>query len=78
MQTYKELNITHYHVSQRLFINKVLHRHVCIVFLPNPPRAISNLPYCSSHGWVTFLKHCYWLVGQKYNTHVTVKDQIYE
>jgi hypothetical protein len=20
----------------------------------------------------------YWLVGQKYNTHVTVKDQIYE
>jgi hypothetical protein len=24
-------------VSQRLFINMVLHRHVCIVFLPNPP-----------------------------------------
>ena len=24
------------------------------------------------------LKHCNWLVGQEYNTHVTVKDQIYE
>ena len=22
----------------------VLHRHVCIVFFPNPPIAISNLP----------------------------------
>jgi hypothetical protein len=63
-------------MSQRLFINLVLHRHVhvCIVFLPNPPIAISNLPYCSSHGKVTFLKHCFWLVGQKHNTHVTVKD----
>jgi hypothetical protein len=37
-----------------------------------------RFPYCSSHGRVTFLKHCYWLVGQKYNTHVTAKDQIYE
>jgi hypothetical protein len=24
------------------------------------------------------LKHYYWLVGQKYNTHVTLKDQIHE
>jgi hypothetical protein len=23
----------------------VRHRHVCIVFLPNPPIAICNLPY---------------------------------
>ena len=22
-----------------------------------------QFPYCSSHGQVTFLKHCYWLVG---------------
>jgi hypothetical protein len=27
---------------------------------------------------MTFLKYCYWLVGQEYNTHVTVKDKIYE
>jgi hypothetical protein len=33
--------------------------------------------HCSSHGLLTFLKRCYWLVGQKYNTHVTVKDHIY-
>jgi hypothetical protein len=32
---------------------------VCIVFLPNPPIAISNLPCCSSHGEVTFIKSCY-------------------
>jgi hypothetical protein len=44
------------YVSQRLFINLVLHRHVCIVFLPNPPIAISNLPRCSSHGEVTFIE----------------------
>jgi hypothetical protein len=37
-------------VNKYLFINLLLHRHVCIVFLPNPPIAISNLPYCSSHG----------------------------
>jgi hypothetical protein len=37
-----------------------------------------QFPYCSSHGEVTFLKYSYWLIGQKYNTHVTVKDQIYE
>ena len=36
--------------SQRLFINPVFHRHVRIVFLPNPPIAISNLPYCSGRG----------------------------
>jgi hypothetical protein len=31
-------------VGQRLFINLVLHRHVCIVFLPNPPIAICSFP----------------------------------
>ena len=36
------------YVSQRLFINLILHRHVRIVFLPSPPIVISNLPYCSS------------------------------
>jgi hypothetical protein len=30
-------------------MNMVLHPHVSIVFLSNPPIAISNLPYCSSH-----------------------------
>jgi hypothetical protein len=32
------------YVGQRLFINMVLHRHVCIVFLP-----ISNLPKIFLH-----------------------------
>ena len=36
--------------------NKVLHRHVCIVFLPNPPIAIAELPNCLSHECLTFLK----------------------
>ena len=49
-------------VGQRLGKNMVLHRHVCIVFLPNPPIAILELPYCLSRGWLTFLKRCYWLV----------------
>ena len=40
----------------------ILHRHVCIVFLLNPPIAIQELPYCSSRAWLTFLKRCYWLV----------------
>jgi hypothetical protein len=31
------------YVGQRLFINFVLHRQVRIVFLPNPPTAISLL-----------------------------------
>ena len=37
----------------------VLHRHLCIVFLPNAPRGIFELPYCSSCGWLTVLKRCY-------------------
>ena len=53
--------------------NKVLHRHVCIVFLLNPPIAILELPNCLSHEWLTFLKRCYWLVSQEYNKHVTMK-----
>ena len=37
------------YVSQRLFINLVVQRHACIVFLPNPPIAmfesrIGNFP----------------------------------
>ena len=31
---------------------------------------------CSSRGWVTFLKRCYWLVWQEYNTRVTMKEFI--
>jgi hypothetical protein len=49
------------YVSQRSFINLV----VSPSFLPNLPIAISSFPS------VTFLKYCYWLVGQEYNTHVT-------
>ena len=37
-------------VGQRLCKNMVLRRHVCIVFLPNPPIAILKLPNCSNHG----------------------------
>ena len=53
-----------------------LHRHVCIVFWPNRPIAILELPNCLSYGWLTFLKRCYWLVGQEYNKQVTMKDPI--
>ena len=60
-------------VDQGLCENKVLHRHVCIVFLPNPPIAILELPNCFSHERLTFLKRCYWLVRQEYNKHVTMK-----
>ena len=31
------------------------HRHVCIVFLPNPPTTILELLNCLSHEWLTFL-----------------------
>ena len=44
-----------------------------LVFLPNPPIAILELPNCLSHEWLTFLKRCYWLVRQEYNNHVTMK-----
>jgi hypothetical protein len=37
-----------------------------------------SLLFESRIGTVTFLKHCYWLVEQKYKTHVTMKDLIYE
>ena len=61
------------YVGQGLRENKVLHRHVCIVFLPNPPTAILELPNCLSHEWLTFLKRWFWLVRQEYNKHVTTK-----
>ena len=61
------------YVGQGLFENKVLHCHVCIVLLPNPPIAIVQLPNCLSHECLTFLKRCYWLVRQEYNKHVTMK-----
>ena len=76
---WKLIGITIYliiYVGQRLCKNMVLHRHVCIVFLPNPPIAILELPYCSSRAWLTFLKRFYWLVRQEYNTHVMMKDLI--
>ena len=46
--------------------DKVLHRHVCIALLPNPPIVILELPNCLSHEWLTFLKRCYWLVRQEF------------
>ena len=52
---------------------KVVHRHACIVFLPNPPIAIFELPSCLSRKWLTFLKRWYSLVRQEYNKHVTMK-----
>ena len=76
---WKDIRITIYliiYVGQRLCKNMIPHRHVCIVLLPNPPIAILELPYCSSLAWLTLLKRCYWLVRQKYNTHVTTKDLI--
>ena len=45
----------------------VLHRQMCILFLPNPPIAILVLPNCSCRGWLTFLKRWCWLFkGQCY------------
>ena len=65
------------YVRQVLCESKVLHRHVCIVFLPNLPIAILELPICLSYGWLTFLKRCYLLVRQEYNKHVTMKVDNY-
>ena len=53
----------------------VLHRHVCIVFLLNPPIAILELANCLNRERLTFLKRCYWLVGQEYNKHVPRDDE---
>ena len=55
-------------VALGLCENKVLHRHVCIVLLPNPPIAILELPNCLSHWMANFAK-----VRQEYNKHVTMK-----
>ena len=44
------------YVGQSLCQNKVLHRHVCIVFLRSPLITILKLPNCFSHEWLTFSK----------------------
>jgi hypothetical protein len=45
-----------------------LHHHVCIIFLPCPAIAVFNL-LCCKKSWIgNFPKHCYLLVGQKYNS----------
>ena len=64
------------YVGQGLCKDTGLHRHVHIVFWPNPPITILELPNYLSYGWLTFLKRCYWLIGQEYNKHVTMKDPI--
>ena len=49
----------------------------CVLCFANQPITILELLLnCSSRGWPTFLKRCYWLVRQEYNTHVTMKDLI--
>ena len=52
-------------IGHGLYENKVLH-NVCIVFLPNPPTAILELPNRLSHESLTFLKRCYWLARQEF------------
>ena len=77
-ETYWNNNITHY-LCQSTFIHKSgpsPSRVYCI--FAKSTNSNFQFPYCSSHGQVTFLKYCYWLVGQKYNTHVTLKNQSYE
>ena len=64
------------YVGQPLCKNIVFHCHVCIVLWPSPPIAILKLTNCLSHGWLTFLKRCYWFVRQEYNKHMTTKDLI--
>ena len=64
------------YVDQDLCKDKVLHLHVCIVFLPSSPITIPEIPNCLSHKWLTFLKRCHWLVRQEYNKHVTIKGLI--
>ena len=59
LETHWNCNIIIIYVGQGLCKNKVLHRHVCIAFLPNPPIVILELPNCLSHEWLTFLKRCY-------------------
>ena len=45
--------------------NMVRHCQLCIVFWPNLTIASLNIPNCLSHGRLTFLKRCYWCVGQE-------------
>jgi hypothetical protein len=51
-----------------LFINLTswIHRHVCIVFLSNSAPIPIFILLIRVTDKVTFQKHCYWLVGQKY------------
>ena len=63
-------------VSLGLYRNVVLCHHVRNVSSLNQPIVLFELPSCSSYGWITKSKHCYWLIDRKYNTHVMSKDHI--
>ena len=52
------LNLSIIYVGQGLCKNKVVHRQVCVMFWPNPPIAILELPNCLSYGWLASLKGC--------------------
>jgi hypothetical protein len=56
----------------------ILHRHVCIVFLPSQPiysNVLGKLRIRDSNNREIAIGAGIW---QKYNRHMTVKDQIYE
>ena len=45
----------------------------CLIVFFSHIIVIIKLPSNSSHGWLTFLKHCHWFVGQEYNRHAMMK-----
>jgi hypothetical protein len=59
-------------------MNLVFHRHVpyCIFAEPTNSDVLGKLPIRDSNN--RGIWNFYWRIWQKYNTHVTVKDQIYE
>ena len=50
----------------------------CVLYFcpTNQYQCLGKLPIRDSNNSET--GNCYWWIWQKYNTHVTVKDQIYE
>jgi hypothetical protein len=51
-------------------------RVYCIFAQPTNNNVLGKLPIRDSNN--REIGNCYWWIWQKYNTHVTVKDQIYE
>ena len=78
-ETHLNNNITHY-LCWSTFIHKSdpsPSRAYCIFAQLTNSNVLEKLPIRDSNNRVNWI-NCYWWIWQKYNTHVTVKDHIYE